>query len=64
MDAAQGCRRYRELPLLSTSEVLTCYIPDFFCLPTGLSAFRKIEMWVGSLAGPLGQVLCSRSGTR
>lgn len=58
---AGGCG---DLPLPSTLELLTGCMPDFLCLPTGLATFRKTEVWVGSLAGPLGQVLCSRSGTR
>lgn len=60
MDAAQGCRRVRAVcfPFSETPEVLTCCATP--CLQIGFSAFRKIKMWVGSLAVLLRQVLCTR----
>lgn len=60
MHVAQGCRRG---PHASLPQKLQRGA-DQLCQPlfaNSLSAFRETEMWVGSLAGPLGQVLYSRA---
>lgn len=54
MEVAQGCRRVqRASPSQKLREVLTCAATP--CVQTGLAAFRRIEMWVGSLAASLGR---------